>query len=169
MQRRSFFRWLAGMGAFTWLHAQGSAVGLDESALGALAAMVLPASLGRAGTDKVAQQFAAWCRDYREDADLGYGYGHPRTRRSGPNPARNYPRQLAALGPAPTRAAVEAALDAAAVTALPRRPNGGHVASDLMSFYFTSAAGNDYLYRAAILREACRGFERNAENPSHAS
>lgn len=178
MRRRNFLGWMAGAGLLSKLPAwaQGPAPGvlgpLESANLQALAAVVLPASLGGARRTALVEQFLGWCRNYREDADLGYGYGHPRTRRSGPNPARQYPAQLralgtdfAALGAAERRARVEAALAAAGAKTIPRRPNGRHVASDLMGWFFNGAAGEDFLLQARVMRDACRGLEGSDEAP----
>jgi hypothetical protein len=66
---------------------------------------------------------------------------------------------------AATRAAVEAGLAAARVTALPQTPDGRHVASDLMAFYFRSSAANDLCYRAHIGRDECRGLAGSEQEP----
>lgn len=63
------------------------------------------------------------------------------------------------------RTAVEAALEQAKVTALPPTPDGKHVASDLMAFYFRSSAGNDLCYRAHIGRDECRGLAGSEREP----
>jgi hypothetical protein len=136
-----------------------------------LAAVVLPASLGRAGADKIADQFIGWIRDYREGVNMASGYGHPRTQVVPPNPSKSYAAQLRDLGlakldPAARRAAVEKALEAAKIERIPPRPNGQHVAADLLAFYFGSSAGEDQLYGAAIRRDACRGLENSAQPPA---
>jgi hypothetical protein len=64
-----------------------------------------------------------------------------------------------------TRAAVEAALEAAQVRDLPRLPDGKSVIADLMSFYFRSAGANDLCYRAEIGRETCRGLAGSSKEP----
>jgi hypothetical protein len=43
--------------------------GTREAALKELAVTVLPASLGRAGTDAIVQQFIRWVREYRAGAE----------------------------------------------------------------------------------------------------
>jgi hypothetical protein len=54
------------------------------------------------------------------------------------------------------RAVIEAALREAKVETLPGLPNGQHVVSDLMAFYFQSSEANDFCYRAQIGQETCR-------------
>ncbi len=86
------------------------------------------------------------------------------------SPAPRYVEQLAALeraaaqqqqafGRLPAgakRALIEQALRDAKVEELPDMPNGQHVVSDLMAFYFQSSEANDYCYRAQIGRERPR-------------
>jgi hypothetical protein len=47
---------------------------------------------------------------------------------------------------------------AAKLEDLPERPEGRHVAADLMAFFFRSSEANDLCYRAAIGRDTCRGL-----------
>jgi hypothetical protein len=100
---------------------------------------------------------------------MDHGYGFTRLRSKPASPAAAYLRQLQALqltGAADTqRAAVESALEAAQVTNLPRTPDGKHVASDLMSFYFYSSEANDLCYRAHIGRDECIGLANSAREP----
>lgn len=144
----------------------------ERANLDALGLLVLPTSLGREQQQNVVENFLAWCANYHPHADLGYGYGRPRTRWSGPSPDRDYAAQLRALGPdfprqapAVQRAAVETALQQAGVERMPRRPNGQFVASDLMGYYFNGAAGEDFLYNARILRDACRTLDHSEQRP----
>jgi hypothetical protein len=136
-----------------------------------LAAVVLPASLGRAGTDKIADNFLQWIREYREGVNMASGYGHPRTQTVPPDPSRDYAAQLSALGlakldAAAKRGAVERALDSAKIDRIPPRPDGRHVAADLLAFYFGSSAGEDLLYNAAIRRDQCRGLDNSGQRPA---
>jgi hypothetical protein len=48
---------------------------------------------------------------------------------------------------------------------LPRTPDGKHVASDLMAFYFNSSEANDLCYRAHIGRDECRGLAGSDREP----
>jgi hypothetical protein len=102
---------------------------------------------------------------------MDHGYGFTRLRTKPPSPAAVYMRQLEALrasllsGDVPARQqAVEAALEEAKLTDLPRTPDGRHVAADLMSFYFRSSDANDLCYRVAIGRDLCRGL-RGSDSP----
>jgi hypothetical protein len=147
--------------------------GLPEASvttLSALAPLVLPQSLGRRAVGLVTEGFLEWLRGYRAGAVMEHGYGHPEVRRTAGSPTQRYVEQLAALeraaeqqglqfGRMPAdakRALIEAALREAKVENLPSLPNGGHVVSDLMAFYFQGSEANDYCYRARIGREKCR-------------
>jgi len=135
-----------------------------------LAAVVLPSELGAAGLENAAAQFERWVRDYRPGAEMEHGYGFTRLRSKPPAPAPAYLRQLGELrltGDIESdRAAVEAALAQADVTALPQAPDGRHVASDLLAFYFRSSAANDLCYRAHIGRDECRGLPGSDREPT---
>lgn len=151
---------------------------LDRTALAAIAEVVLPAEADR--TTAVAA-FIKWVAEYQEGADTDHGYGNTRVRSTGPTPARNYPAQIAALEAAAKargaagfgaasleqrRAIVEAAIADAKVERLPARPNGAHIAVDLMGHYFHSPAAADLCYRAAIGRDACRGLTGSEKKPA---
>ena len=66
--------------------------------LRSMAEVVLPSSLGAAGHERATMRFVAWVRNYKENADTGYGYGDSRLNRpTGPSPAPKYDAQFAAL------------------------------------------------------------------------
>lgn len=139
-----------------------------------LAGVVLPASLGRARTDKIADDFVSWTRDYRAGAEIASGYGNPRTQVIPPKPSAHYAEQLSQLGlakldTAAKRAAVEKALEDAKIDRIPQRPNGRHVAADLLAFFYGSADGEDYLYGVAIKRDDCRGLADSGKRPERVS
>ena len=147
--------------------------------LHAVAATVLPASLGDAKIRDVADRFVGWTRGYREGVALAHGYGHPRLVKSAQSPAPRYIRQLAALDASSKsrgagwlaldletrRAIIDAALVEAGVRALPPRPLGEHVVADLMAFYFRSSEANDLAYNALINREVCRPIAITTRKP----
>ena len=167
--RRTLLRWL---GAITPLRAwaQTAAFPGDQArTLRWLAAVVLPSELGAAGLENAAAQFERWVREYRPGAEMDHGYGFTRLRSKPPSPAPAYLRQLGELrltgNTESDHAAVEAALEQAKVTALPQTPDGRHVASDLMAFYFRSSAGNDLCYHAHIGRDECRGLPGSDREP----
>jgi len=131
-----------------------------------IGAVVLPAELGRAGTDRVVELFERHVREYRPGADLDHGYGLTRVRVKPPSPAPAYLRQLAAMKHPVSAQTIGEALNAAAVKALPRFAEGNHVAASLMAFYFHSSDANDLCYRAAIGRDQCRGLDGSGQPPA---
>lgn len=147
--------------------------GLQEDPLKELAATVLPSSLGRTATDAVADEFAAWVRDFREGAEMSPGYGSPRVRYTGSSPAPVYRRQLEQLAEdalseaelGERRRRLESALDEAGVRGISRIPQGEHVVSDLMSFYFYSTGAHDQAYQARIRKDLCRTLGDSGEVP----
>jgi hypothetical protein len=178
MHRRSLLRWLVS-GAMAWplrgveIHAQAANLSSASVAtLRAVAPVVLPSELGAAGHDKVVSDFVQWLASYHGGAERGWGYGHPRP---GVTPAidpRKYDAQLTALGSLAGRSldqrrtALSDALNASGVRALPGSPNGTHVVTDFMGFFFASAAANDLVYRARISRSSCRGLAGAPARPS---
>jgi hypothetical protein len=151
--------------------------------LKAVALVALPGSLGRAGAMDVAVRFQTWIRNYHAGADAGYGYGITRPRVLGPNPSSQYGAQLRRLTTAAKakgaafekindsdqRALVEAAIASAGVTSLPPHPTGQYVVTDLMSFFYNSSPGEDFLYNAAIKRDDCRGLANSGKRPARLS
>jgi hypothetical protein len=144
-----------------------------------IGATVLPRSLGDVRIRSLVDGFVAWTRGWREGVALAHGYGHPRLRKSGPSPARQYIDQLSGIARAATakggrfdaldldtrRAVLDDSLAAAGVKTLPPRPMGVHVVSDLMAFYFRSSEANDDCYRARIQREVCRPIAVTVRKP----
>ncbi len=179
MRRRTLLRWIASLGSAirlaglrSWAQTAGFP-GDEAPALDALAAIVLPSELGANGIRSVAQGFERWVRDYRPGAEMDHGYGFTRLRNKPSSPAPAYLGQLEALRPALTsgdatsrQKAVEAALEEAKITDLPRSPDGRHVAADLMAFYFRGSDANDLCYRAAIGRDKCRTLAGSQNPPS---
>jgi hypothetical protein len=148
--------------------------GKQEVALHELAAVVLPESLGRTETDRIARDFIRWVRDYRPGAEMQTGYGFTRVRYKPASPEPRYLEQLdqlasGALAQASLTAKREKlaeALEAAKVRDVGMTPDGTHVASDLMIFYFNSSEANDRAYDANVGRDKCRGLRNSAEQPS---
>jgi hypothetical protein len=178
MLRRTVLQWIAatsGTLPFPAFRAWAQATnfpGKHQATLRELAAVVLPAELGRSGVDRIADQFEHWVRDYRPGASMENGYGFPRLRSKPPSPASTYLAQLEALSEplaqadrAAKRNAIESALDHAGMKDLPRQPDGRHIATDLMSFYFHGSDANDLCYRAAIRRDSCRGLKGSDSPP----
>jgi len=166
MQRRSFFKTISsGVVAFFGA-GRSRAQEISADAIHELAAAVLPGSLGRERTEKIADSFIQWIRDYKPGAQISSGYGHPRTQVTGPYPSAHYAEQLSALGSPITRDSVARALDTAHIDRIPQRPNGNHVAADLLAFFYGSSDGEDFLYGAAIRRGDCRGLENSGQRPA---
>ena len=143
----------------------------------ALADAVLPQAIGDEGRQRALAQFMAWVRDYRADADGDHGYGETRVRRTAavagaevsgaarrPRPPRR--RAFATRSLADRQKAVTEAIAAANIRDFPGRPNGGHVATDLMAHYFNSPGANDLAYGRAIGRGACRDLDGSDQRPS---
>ena len=168
MRRRSLLRWLTA----AWPLRAWAQAPLPADLLRALAGVVLPTELGAEGMARTAAAFEAWLRDYHAGAEMDHGYGFTRIRFKPQSPVATYVRQLETLravllagDAAAARASVEAALDEAKVTNLPQSPDGRHIASDLMAFYFRSGEANDLCYRAHIGRYECRGLAGSEKEP----
>ena len=148
--------------------------GGEENALKELAATVLPETLGRQGTDRVAVNFIQWVRGYKEGAEMQNGYGVTRVRSVPPAPAGRYIDQLRELSSSvlsvpdvsKRRAILAERLKADGTHDLPGLPLIGNISVDLMAFYFTSSAANDLVYEAAIGRDDCRGLQHSSERPA---
>ena len=182
MQRRTLLQLL--LSGATWfgarlnLHAQAAV--LDAARLRQVADAVLPQEIDADERSRVVDRFLTWVREYRTDAETDHGYGFPRLRRTPPSPAAKYPAQFDALDAAARakgrsfadatlderRALIEDAIAAAKIERLPGRPDGGHVATDLMAFYFHSVEANDLCYRARIGRDTCRSLAGSENRPA---
>jgi len=151
----------------------------DKGRIRRVAEIVLPRELGDDGRERVVAAFFRWLQEYRAGAEMDHGYGFTRLRKTGPSPADKYPSQLdalyaraqasgglAAMTEDARRAAIEAAVVEAKVERLPARPDGGHIATDLMAFYFNSVEATDLAYHAAIGRDLCRGLDGSENRPS---
>jgi hypothetical protein len=150
--------------------------------LKAIAEVVLPTAVSREVRDRLVTAFVAWVRDYKQDADLGHGYGSSTLRQaSGASPAARYPAQFAALDSAAKasgaasfaalpletrRTAIEAALNGPQpVNRLPAQPTGQSLIADFMGFYFTSSDAWDLAYQAQIGRDRCRTLDGSDQAP----
>jgi hypothetical protein len=186
IERRTFLCWLvSGAAALplrgVHLHAQAAALSPQAvTTLREVAAVVLPSELRRAGHDKVVNDFVQWLTSYRAGAERSWGYGHPR--KSGTvaiEPAR-YVDQLAAIAGragrtglaalpgAQQREIVLAAIEESGVRELPAAPNGRHIVTDVMSFFFNSSTALDLAYHAQIRRGTCRGLAGATAKPTAA-
>jgi len=170
---------LPGFRSHAWAEADAALSPESEATLRALAMAVLPESLGGERVGEITDRFRAWLRAYRPGAELDHGYGHTKIRTSAPSPLAGYGRQLAELegaaqaegvsfarlAPERQRAIVTTTLAAARVSDLPERPDGRHVAADLLAFFFRSSEASDLCYGAAIGRDICRGLPGSEKAP----
>lgn len=147
----------------------------------AVAGAVLPREIGADGCVRAVDRFMDWVRNYRAGADADHEYGSSRLNQMPASPTHHYAAQLDDLDrrskgmrPGGTFAsaslvqqqrAVTEAVIAAAVKELPARPDGGHIATDLMAHYFNSPDANDLAYGRLIGRFACRGLPESDERP----
>jgi hypothetical protein len=185
MQRRTLLQLVlsgaTAVAARIRLHAQPETLSpADMARIDALSHIVLPQEIGYHGRTQVVIRFLTWARDYRSDAEMDHGYGVPRLRRTAPSPTARYSAQLDALdaaarskghtfvetAPDDQRALIQTAITSANVERLPARPDGGHVATDLMAFFFHSDEANDLCYRAQIGRDACRSLSGSDNRPA---
>lgn len=186
MKRRTLFKMAAlailsnVMPRFAWARA-GTLSRDNHKLIAAIGDVVLPATLGADGRAKAVAAFVKWLDGYKAGVPMSYGYGsHLRYAVVPPSPVLRYPSQFTrlqelskakgaaftALSPADRQAVVEAALLEAEVTKLPERPDGQHVASDLMSHFYGSSDGNDFLFKASIRVSDCRGLDTSADRPA---
>jgi hypothetical protein len=185
MHRRALLRWLGAVAAVVPLErvriwAQPRDLSPEAIAmLHELAPTVLPSSLGEARLHASVDGFVNWTKGYQEGVALSHGYGHPRLQKTGPSPVPSYNLQLASLAgeartrgqrfgalPLETRRTIlDLAITKAGVRGLPARPQGQHVAVDLMAFYFRSSEANDACYHALIQREVCRPIQITTRRP----
>lgn len=188
MRRRAFIQSLLGNLALFAASRRARAQSLapaeaDGVTMAQLAEVVLPSSPGAAHPEDMAAQFEEWIRNYPAGADAGYGYGFTRLRVLGPNPSAHYAEDLRQLELAARatgssfvtlsvkekQSLVRSALTTVGVTSIPSHPSGQHVASDLMSYFYSSSEGEDLCYNAAIRRKYCRGLAGSDQRPARLS
>ena len=164
----------APMQAQTPAQQQPSRRALDPALLAALAAAVLPESLGAAARDRTVREFTAWIAGYKPVTEEMHGYGDAEITYTPADPAPNWSAQLEALDlyarqtrrkgfvalPLPERRdVVRRQLASVRGAALPSNPlSAPHVAVALLSFWTTSPGAHDAAYGARITRGECRGL-----------
>ena len=178
MHRRVIIRlalWFTALSPFDigWLSAEDlQSKKINEATLQALAITVLPESIGTRRITEVIRGFRRWLNGYKAGAEMSHGYVVTQLRITEPNPEPTYIRQLNAfektaqhkgqsfadLNTEERKALVAEALKTEKITELPQRPNGRHVVTDLMSFYFQSSEANDLCYGVQIGQHTCRGL-----------
>ena len=174
MRRRSFVQWVSTLPVWGLLGRRtfaqsGGLTTAELTTLQNLAGVILPSTLGNARIAAVATGFVEWFKAYKPGAEVSTGYGFPRVQSLPGNPSTHYAEQLRDLAPkidAGKREAVATALEQAQVDRIPPRPNGKHVASDLLSYFYASSDGQDFLYGVAIKRDDCRGLANSGDRPS---
>ena len=185
MFRRTILKWI--FSSFVplvcprWMRAAASGLSAENmQTLSAIGAVVLPTPRGGQQKDDITRRFTDWLNSYQAGADAGYGYGFPRPQVLPASPVVRYPEQLSQLETAAAakgasfaklnlsdqKEIIATALKQSKITSLPARPNGKHVAADLMSFFYNSSDGEDCLYDAAIKRQDCRGLATSAQRPA---
>ena len=180
MKRRTFLNWLGWLfpassllGRFTWARPLLRPIQFDEGEVATLrriAASVLPSALGESGANKVVVDFLRWLREYPSGAKMPHepeGLDAPLTPEIR---VEVYETQLQAIAAAkqnevPLVTVLQESLADAGIEELPLRPDGRHIVSDLMSFYFTGSQANDLCYRADIGRKTCRGLPGTGDEP----
>ena len=173
MKRRGFVYWLSTLPVWGLFGrralAQSRPLAAAEIAtLRDVAGVVLPSALGKSRTDAIVSGFLEWFVAYRPGAEVSAGYGFPRVQSLPGNPSVHYAEQLRELASkwgTGKREAIAAALEQAQVDRIPQRPNGKHVASDLLSYFYASGDGQDFLYGVAIKRDDCRGLANSGDRP----
>ena len=150
--------------------------GAHTARVRALAGAVLPREIGADGCTRAADRFMDWVRDYRAGAEADHEYGSSKLSRLPPFPTDHYAWQLddldrrsggafASASLVDQQRAVAEAVVAASVKGLPALPDGGHIATDLMTHYFHSPDANDLAYGRIIGRFACRGLLESDKRP----
>jgi hypothetical protein len=183
MLRRTFFKSIGSNLALAllapWSRQRAVAAETPQPAsYGDVAAAVLPESLGAKRLAEVVAGFELWISGFPAGADAGYGYGYPVPKRLGPSPSLHYGDQLksldasseggrfSALDHRSRQAIVQRALSEAGIAAIPARPNGKHIATDIMSYFYGSSDGKDFCYNAAIREMDCRGLAGSEQRPA---
>ena len=182
MKRRTFLGWLARLlpaslfGKFAWSQQPLSRAPFDEREVAILhhiASTTLPSSLGEREVNRVVGRFSTWLTEYRSAAEMPHEAGRLDAPRTPTIEVERYVSQLSVIADAnarqsttPLAAILEQELTDAGVDDLPSRPDGRHIVSDLMSFYFRSSEANDLGYEADIGRKTCRGLPGTGDEPS---
>jgi hypothetical protein len=182
--RRSFLwqsaGWLASLSLFA--KAQHGAVGLSGLApdLNALISTVLPSFWGQKWSDRKSAEFLKWLGSYRAVAETEHGYGVTKIAFTPASPEAGYVKDMQALkaqaleqhqksftaiSPVQRRALVAAALTQAKVAKLPHAPDGAHLASDILAWFYSKSEASDLCYERSIQSFGCRGWSGAGSEP----
>ena len=152
----------------------------NATQLAALAAAVLPAELGAAGTSRAATDFQRWMDGYRPGAEVNHGYGTARIERLNADPRPQWRSQLSALDADARRAGgrsfaglpvdqrqaiVRTALAGERGESLPAPLAARHSALALLAHFYESPAATDLCYESQIGRQQCRPLAAQSERP----
>ena len=183
MTRRTVLNWLGSLlpassllGWFGWAPPPISFVRpiqLDEKEVATLrhiGASALPSSLGEFGVSQVVTGFLRWLREYSSSAEMPHQPGRLDAPLTPEIKVEVYAVQLRELVAAGRDAEsfpllLQEMLADAGIEDLPSRPDGRHIVSDFMSFYFNGSEANDLCYRADIGRKTCRGLPGAGNEP----
>ena len=180
MKRRTFLNWLGWLlpassllGRFGWARPLVRPIQLDEGEVATLrhiGASALPSSLGESEIKQVVAGFLGWVREYSSGAEMPHQPGRFDAPLTPEIKVEVYEAQLREIAAAGRDAesfplVLRETLADAGIEDLPLRPDGRHIVSDLMSFYFNGSEANDLCYRADIGRKTCRGLPGTGNEP----
>ncbi len=180
MKRRTFLNWLGWLlpassllGRSAWAGPLVRTLQFDEGEVATLrriGASALPSSLSESDVNRVVADFLRWFREYSSGAKMPHEPERLDAPRTPEIAVEVYEAQLRAIAAAGQNAAsltavMQKALADADIDDLPPRPDGRHIVSDLMSFYFGSSEANDLCYEADIGRMTCRGLPGAGDEP----
>jgi len=152
----------------------------DPQLLSALAATVLPESIGSAGHASVVRGFTVWIAGYRPVSEEMHGYGNQEITFTASDPAPGWNAQLQGLDLLPRRTKGKGflALDLNARRALlgaqlarvngrlPSNPVAAtHIAVALLAFWTGSSTATDLAYGAQIRKDNCRVLADTVRKP----
>ena len=185
ISRRTFLASLAATVPLTLVVRRAHAAAVvhlqsDPATLDALAEVVLPSELRKAGMTKATAAFRDWGANYKENAELVHGYGTSRLRSTGPTPLTRWATQLDELDAKAQSAhqkrfrdlsvsqrsdLVRAALQGKRIDRMPSVSDADHVALALVAHFYDSSAAADLCYNAQIGRSTCRPLSASPRKP----
>lgn len=155
-------------------------IGFDRSLLDALAATVLPASLGAVEVRAATDRFVRWADGYEPVAEEMHGYGYADVRYLPPDPSPAWRAQLAALDmlsrkthhvsfasakPEQRTAVLEVALRGERGDRLPAPLNAQHIALAVLAHWSASPNAWNLAYGARISPLTCRSLDEATRAP----
>jgi hypothetical protein len=152
----------------------------NPATLDALAEVLLPSALGKAGFTAEVTAFRDWSAGYRASAELNHGYGTSRLRSTGPTPLTRWAQQLDGLdreardkhqrtfhdlGITEREAIVRAALAGERLDRTTGVAEANHVAVALLVHFYSSPAATNLCYQANVGPLTCRPLATSARKP----